>query len=177
MSKIGYNQGNNPFKQTLGTGTAPGGVAHGKRGGTYNKNTAARPETEQEREARNKRSQNFINYLDLNNDGKAAAWEVGIEAASWIPTAVATFASTPSGPGAVGVGVATKTGIKKLLKKGIQLFAGSKTRRALTIGGTGYAKVGEAGKVEKKSEMQDSDYQPTSRDIPENEDATNIFDR
>ena len=73
MSKIGYNQGNNPFKQTLGTHTAPGGTAHGKRGGTYNKNTAARPETEQEREARHKRSQNFINYLDMNDDGKASA--------------------------------------------------------------------------------------------------------
>jgi len=177
MSKIGYNQGNNPFKQTLGTHTAPGGTAHGKRGGTYNKNTAARPETEQEREARHKRSQNFINYLDMNDDGKASAWEVGIEAVSWIPTAISTFASSPSGPGAVGVGVATKTGIKKLLKKGIQWFAGSKKRRAATVGGTGYFKTVQAGNAKKDSEMQDSGYQPTSRDIPQEEDATNIFDK
>ena len=53
----------------------------------------------------------------------------------------------------------------KLVKTGTETF---------TFSGIADAK---AGKVEKKSEMQDSGYQPTSRDIPEDEDATNIFDK
>jgi hypothetical protein len=177
MSKIGYNQGNNPFKQTLGTHTAPGGAAHGKRAGVNKKNTAARPETEQEREARHKRNQMVTNYLDMPPyDGKVSGWEVGLEAATWLPTLLAIGASSPSGPGALAAGAGVKQGMRKLLQKGIQLFTKTPTRRGLTIGGTGYAKAGDAGNVKKDAEMESSGYEVKSNDIKKSKDATNILD-
>lgn len=168
MSKIGYNQGNNPFKK-LGTHPAP----------VNKKNTVAKPKT-RGRELYPPEPNAFQKYIDLDGDGKDEWWEYGLEAASWVPTAFAVGVTSPSGPGAVAAGAATKVGVKQLLKKGIQLgtkwFAGSKTKKAATIGGTGYFKAGQAGDVKKESEMQGSGYENTS-DIPPEENATNIFDK
>ena len=63
MSKIGYNQTNNPLKQTLGTNTSRGGSAYGKN--AFHKNTPGRPETKEEKEAREKRGSGLINNIGV----------------------------------------------------------------------------------------------------------------
>ena len=87
MGKIGYNQGNNPFKRKKSP-------FNKQEGGFWN------------------------NYIDIDGDGKASAWEYGVEAATWIPTAIAAIGGTATtGVGGVPAAAATKTGIKQLIKR------------------------------------------------------------
>ena len=143
MSKIGYNQGNNPFKRKKSP-------FNKQEGGFWN------------------------NYIDIDGDGKASAWEYGVEAATWIPTAIAAIGGTATtGVGGVPAAAATKTGIKQLIKSGVKWFAKNPKK---TISGTGVGKIYQAGGSKKTTDMQDSGYKNTS-DIPKDEDATNIFDK
>tara|TARA_B100000475_G_C14896486_1_gene272726 strand:+ start:74 stop:610 length:537 start_codon:yes stop_codon:yes gene_type:complete len=167
MSKIGYNQKGNPFKQTLGTNTARGGSAYG--GNAFHKNTRGRSETKEEQEARNKRGSGLINYLDMNDDGKASPWEVGVEVASWIPTAIAAFGGTmTTGVGGVPAAAATKVGFKQLVKGGIKkskqlwnFFAKNpKTTIGGTVGGKTVISGGRDIQKEYKKKKGDENWKP-----------------
>lgn len=79
----------------------------------------------------------FTKYMDLNDDGDVSWWEYGAEALSWAPTAVAFMGGTAStGVGGAPAAVATKVGVKQLLKKGVQ-WLGKNPKKTLgfTVGG------------------------------------------
>ena len=122
------------------------------------------------------------NYIDFDGDGKAEGWEYGVEALTWVPTVLAAAATSPTGPGAVAAGAATKVGVTQLVKAGVKKLAKSKIGKWMGGGApkttkvlTGVGKSVQLSNAVKKSEMQDSGYQDT-RDIPEDEDARNILD-
>ena len=131
-----------------------------------------------------KKNSAFTNYIDWDGDGKAEGWEYALEGVTWIPTVLAAAGTSPSGPGAIAAGAATKAGVTGLLKEGVKKIAKSKIGKWLTLGDrpkttmviSGLGKTNQIADAKKTTEMQNSGYQNTE-DLPENENSTNIFDK